>query len=79
MSEKEWHKFDYKDYCKTGPRRDDGFRYDGPVEVLCDDGSVKVTNFYTRLIGGFTREVGKVTHWRFTNEPAPAPPAKPRT
>ena len=64
----EWRKFDYQRYGETGPHKPDGMRYDGPVEVLCEDGSTKVAYFYTRLIGGFGQDVGRVTHWRFTEE-----------
>ena len=64
-TENEWHEFDRNRYGDTGPHRSDGMRYDGLVEVMLADGSVKDAFFYTRLVGGFERSVGDVTHWRF--------------
>jgi hypothetical protein len=72
MSEKyltqgrDWTAFDYKDYCDTGPHDPFcGHRVDGPVMVRLADGTEKLACFYTRLIGGFEHDVGKVTHWRW--------------
>ena len=65
----EWNVFDRQRYSDTGPHHSSGVRYDGPVEVKLSDGSVKQANFYTRLIGGFERSVGNVTHWRFISAP----------
>jgi hypothetical protein len=75
MSEKylrqghDWTTFDYKDYCDTGPHDPFcGHRVDGPVMVRLEDGTEKLACFYTRMVGGFDTDVGKVTHWRWIRD-----------
>lgn len=66
---KHWIEFDYARYAETGPRDlITGMRFDGAVMARLDSGDEVPAYFFTRLIGGFSPQLGKVTHWRHIQE-----------